>query len=257
MNSTYQWPEGEQIVYLRPPDEEYHGKLDYFYDPAIFPELQPLKDNWEAMRNEILAYEKSHGHLKQMDSHSPPEHTEGQWTHVYLINYLWKFHRNMARFPVISSVISQIPNCVYATISVLPPHTDILPHCGNCNGIVRSHIGLIIPQPKPVCAIQVGDEMHGWEEGGLLAFTIVNRHSAWNRSDQRRYIVIADIIPEVHCHRTMEICSNNLGVSTFTALYDRLRFIRRLPNAVHEFMCRVFTIFWRVYLPVQRRVRFL
>lgn len=253
----YVWPEDEKIVYLRLPNEEYTGKLDYFYDPSIFPELQPLLDNWQLLRDEVIAYERSNGIMVQMDSHVPPANTQGQWSHIYLMNYLWKFHKNLKRFPVITSVIEKIPNCVYATISVLPPNTDILPHFGNCNGIVRAHIGLIIPAPAPTCAIQVGDEMHGWEEGGLLTFTIVNRHSAWNRSDQRRYIMILDIVPEMHQSRTMEICSKNLGTSTFNVLYDRFKFLGHLPNAIHELMVSVFSVFWRLYLPIQRRVSFL
>lgn len=256
-NDRYIWPEGEEIVYLRPPNEEYTGKLDYFFNPDLFPELKPLKDNWERMRDEILAYERGQGEVRDMDSHVPPTNTENQWSHTYLINYLWKFHKNLRRFPFIASVVAQIPNAVYATVSILPPHTDILPHCGNCNGIVRAHIGLIIPEPAPTCAIRVGDEMHGWEEGGLLTFTIVNRHEAWNRSDRRRYIVIVDIVPEMHRHRTMEICSNNLGTSTFNVLYDRFALIRRLPEGVHGLMCRAFAFFWRLYLPIQRRLPFL
>jgi len=256
-SEKYIWPEGEKIVYLRPPNEEYLGSLDYFYSPSLFPELQPLVDNWETMRDEILAYEKEMGIVKEMDSHLPPTNTENKWSHTYLVNYLWMFHKNLERFPKIASVISQIPNCVYATISILPPHTDILPHCGNTNGIVRAHIGLVIPEKAPICAIQVGNETHGWSEGELLTFTIVNRHSAWNKSNQRRYIIIVDIIPEIFRKRTMEICSNNLGTSTFNVLYDRYRVIRDFPVGIHNLMCTGFSLFWTLYLPIQRRFKFL
>lgn len=257
MNSTYRWPEGERIVYLRPPKEDYLGKLGYFYDPALFPELKPLTDNWEAMRDEILNYERSQGSLREMDSHDPPDNTENQWSHTYLMNYRWLFKKNMRRFPVISGVIAKIPNAVYATISILPPETDILPHCGNTNAIVRAHIGLIIPEPAPVCAIQVGSDTFGWQEGKLLTFTIVNRHSAWNRSKKRRYIIIVDIIPEHLRDRTLEICSKNLGVSTFTALYNRFSAVRHLPDSIHEMTCTVFGLLWRAYLPLQSRIKFL
>jgi ornithine lipid ester-linked acyl 2-hydroxylase len=256
-SDRYIWPEGEEIVYLRPPNEEYTGKLDYFFNPDLFPELKPLKDNWERMRDEILAYERKLGEVKEMDSHVPPTNTQNQWSLTYLMNYGWMFHRNLKRFPVVAGVVSQIPNAVFATISILPPHTDILPHCGNCNGIVRAHIGLVVPEHEPVCAIQVGDEVQGWREGELLTFTIVNRHAAWNRSDHRRYIVIVDIVPEIHRHRTMEICAKNLGTSTFNTLYDRINLIRKLPQWLHGAMVVTFSIAWRCYLPIQRRLSFL
>jgi len=164
------------------------------------------------------------------------------------MSYRYIFKKNMRRFPVISSVITKIPNAVDATISILPPETVLLPHCGNTNAIVRAHIVLIIPEPATVCAIQVGSDTFGWQAGELPTFTIVNRHSIWNRFKKRRYIIIVDIIPEHLRDKTMEICSKNLGVSSFTALHNRLTAVRHLPGSIHETACAVFGLLRRAYL---------
>jgi aspartyl/asparaginyl beta-hydroxylase (cupin superfamily) len=253
----FEWPEEEEIVYVRPPVEEYNGNLPNFYDPAIFEELIPLKENWMAIREEVLAYEKKMGELRDMDSHSPPENTANLWSHTYLMSYLRIFHKNRKKFPVLSSVIDQIPSCTYATISVLPPNTSILPHYGDTNGVVRTHLGLIIPAPAPTIAITVGDEQRGWEEGELLCFTIVNKHQVWNKSDKRRYIVILDFVPKPLLDRKMEICTKTLGSQSFTYLYKQFALVRMLPEFIHSFLCFIFTIIWRIYLPIQRRMRFL
>ena len=253
----YKWPDGEQLEFVRPPVEKYTGNLPSFYNPAIFPELQPLKDNWEAIRDEVLAYEKKLGILKDMDSHIPPENTESQWSHTYLISFLRIFHKNREKFPFFSSIIDQIPNCTYATISILPPNTDIKPHYGDINGVVRTHLGLIIPAPYPEIAIKVGDEERGWEEGELLCFTIVKRHEVWNKSNHRRYIVILDFVPEMLKNRRMEICTKTLGGQSFIYLHSRFPFIKHLPDFVHTFLCFIFRIVWIVYLPIQRKFKFL
>lgn len=258
MNSKeFKWPKGEKIEYVRPPKETYNGKLPAFYNPEAFPELKPLQENWEAIKDEVLAYEKKMGELKDMDSHTPPENTENLWSHTYLLSYLRIFHKNRKKFPVLSKVIDQIPNCTYATISILPPHTEIKPHFGDTNGVVRTHLGLIIPAPYPEIAIKVGEEERGWEDGGLLSFTIVKKHQVWNRSPYRRYIVILDIVPKILEHKKMEICTNTLGSQTFTYFYNKFNILKKLPESVNIILCRFFAFLWRLYLPLQRRVKFL
>ena len=256
-SEKFTMPDGEDIIYVRPPVEEYHGKLPNFYNPAIFPDLQILKDNWEAIRDEVLSYERQMGELKDMDSHTPPDNTENQWSHTYLMSSLRIFHKNRRKFPVFSKIIDQIPNCTYATISILPPNTNILPHFGDTNGVVRTHLGLVIPAPYPEIAIKVGEDERGWEDGELLCFTIVNKHQVWNRSSKRRYIVILDFIPESLQHRKMEIVCNTLGSQSFTFLYNKFALVRFLPNFTFALFCKVFAIVWRLYLPIQRRFEFL
>lgn len=258
MQSTeFNLPEGEEIVYVRPPVEQYNGSLPNFYEPAAFPNLKILKDNWKEIRDEVLAYEKKIGLLNDMDSHTPPDNTKNLWSHTYLMSYLRIFHRNRKKFPVFSKIIDQIPNCTYATISILPPDTEILPHFGDTNGVIRTHLGLVVPAPYPAIAIKVGQEERGWEEGELLCFTIVNKHEAWNRSPYRRYIVILDFVPNELAHRKMEIVCNTLGSQSFTFLYKKFAFVRRLPSFIHIMCCKLFTLAWRMYLPIQRRFEFL
>src|SRR5690554_1184679 len=127
-NKIFEWPKGEELVYVRPPNESYFGKLKPFYDSSAFPELQPLVDNWEGIRDEILEFEAKLGHIKFMNTLSHAEiGGEGMWSLTYLMSFRRKFHKNIDLFPFIWSVIEQIPNCVFAGISILPPKTEIKP----------------------------------------------------------------------------------------------------------------------------------
>ena len=254
----YEWPKGENIVYLRPPVEEYHGKLDFFYHADAFPELKPLKDNWEGIRDEILAIEKKDGLLSGINSLSPAKiEGEGSWSLIYLMSFRWMFHKNMNKFPFTTSVIKQIPNCVFAGISTLPPRTHISPHYGDTNAIVRTHLALIVPEPYPTIGIKVGDEEKGWEEGELLCFINVQKHNVWNNSERRRYVLMFDFVPQPLVHRMNEICTNALGSQSFIFFYKRIALIRKLPKFMHDFMCLCFSFIWKIYLPIQRRFIFL
>jgi len=257
METAYKWPEGEKIVYIRPPHEVYEGKLGNFYDPKCFPELQIIRDNWEGIRDEIFEYENRNGLLRGVSSYTPPENTENLWTNLYLMNYLWKFHKNRKKLPFTTSLIEQIPNCTYATVSILPGMTDIYPHFGDTNVIMRSHIGLLIPKPYPTIAIKVGQDEVGWEDGGMICFPISNEHSVWNRSSERRYILIVDIVPEIHKHMRFAICSRALGNQSFIFFYKKFKFVQEFPNFVHEVMISIATLMWRIYLPIQRNLKFL
>jgi beta-hydroxylase len=258
MNTTaYVWPEGEELVFVRPPVEEYHGSLDYFYDPKLFPELEPLVKNWEAIRDEILNFEKLNGELKGMSSVNPANVYGGQWTLIYLFSFSRMFHKNRARFPITTSVLDQIPNAVFSAISVLPAGAEITPHYGDTNGIVRSHLALVVPAPHPTIAIKVGDEEMGWKEGEMICFVNVQKHQVWNRSDKRRYVLMVDFVPRILQHRTKEICAKGLGSQSFIFVYKAFPFVKHLPAFVHQLMVHVATAIWWVYLPIQRRLKFL
>ncbi len=257
-SKEYKWPDGEEIVYLRPPVEEYHGKLDYYYSSDAFPELEPLKKNWEGIRNEIVEIEKRDGLLSGMNSLSPAKiEGEGRWSLIYLMSFRWKFHENMKKFPFTTSVISQIPNCVFAGISTLPPNTHISPHYGDTNAIVRTHLGLMVPEPYPTIGIRVGDQEKGWKDGELLCFINVQKHNVWNNSSKRRYVLMFDFIPQPLVHRTNEICANALGSQSFIYFYKNFAIVRKMPIIIHNIMCKMFSLVWRIYLPIQRRFQFL
>jgi aspartate beta-hydroxylase len=53
-----------------------------------------------------------------------------------------------------------------------------------------SHLPLIVPED---CALVVGGEEHRWREGQVVVFDDTYEHEAWNRSDQIRIVLIADV----------------------------------------------------------------
>jgi hypothetical protein len=248
------WPMDEKLVYLRPPKEEYHGSLPSFYPYEDFPELKPLQENWKAIRDEIIAYEKERGDISGIHSYSPAD-VKGNWSTINLESYMVLFHNQRKKFPLISKITSEIPTCTTVTISILSPHTEIKPHFGDTNGVIRAHLGLIVPDPYPVVGMRVGDEESGWKEGELLLFTIVKRHSVWSTSPRKRYLLLIDFVPKTLEKRQWEICAKTLGSQTYIFLYRRIPFMRKLPETIVRFLCFCFSIFWRMVLPIQRKIK--
>lgn len=242
------WPEGEELVFIRPPIEEYNGKLDNYYSPHLFPEIQKIKENWKIIRDEILSYEKSNGNLTGTSVKSGAGVYGGEWTVKYLKSFMLEYKGNKKLFPKTSEIIDSIPNIVFSAVSILNPNSHILPHYGDTNGIVRGHVGLVIPAPTPTIAMKVGDEIRGWEEGELLCFINVQKHEVWNKTDQRRYILMFDFVPKVLEHRKLEICSKGLGSQSFNYLFTRIGLLKYTPIWFHNILAAIFTQIWKVYL---------
>lgn len=251
-------PRSEKLlVFIR--ENQYEGKLPPFYEAKEFPELAPLQANWKAIRDEIMAFEKRQGHIYGINSN---EYVSAQfeginWSNMYLENFMWRIHRNRKHFPLICSLVDQIPNCTLAVISVLSPHSSIKPHYGDTNGIIRCHLGISVPAPLPECGIRVGQEERGWANGEFTLFTEAHEHTAWNRTEGKRYVLIVDIVPRFIAESKIQVCSRVLGAQTFNYLEKRFPFLAKIPGnrlgIIHFFL----TYLWRAYLPIQRRIKFL
>jgi beta-hydroxylase len=90
-------------------------------------------------------------------------------------------------------LLERIPNLVTAGFSSLRPGTQIAPHTGYPDGVLRCHLGLIVPDND--CGIRVGAEIRHWEVGKCLIFDDTLDHEAWNNSDRTRIILLLDFKP--------------------------------------------------------------
>ena len=96
------------------------------------------------------------------------------------------------------------------------------------------------------CALVVGGEAHGWEEGRCFTFDDTFEHEAWNRSDRTRVVMLMDIwnpylteverealttlvpaIGEFNCGRQSEAAADSLSGS----IVDRRRCRRRASDS--------------------------
>jgi hypothetical protein len=76
--------------------------------------------------------------------------------------------------------------------SILSPDKDIPEHRGPDGGVLRYHLGVIIPDEPDSCGIIVNGEKAHWEEGKSLIFDDSFAHRARNMSDQLRVVLFVD-----------------------------------------------------------------
>ncbi len=114
------------------------------------------------------------------------------WKTVFLLGYGVRFERTIARCPETWRVLRKVPGLRTAMFSILEPGKHIPPHRDPYNGVLRLHLGLIVPEPRERLAIRVADRVCHWEEGKALVFDDHFEHEAWNGADRTRVVLFVD-----------------------------------------------------------------
>jgi ornithine lipid ester-linked acyl 2-hydroxylase len=119
---------------------------------------------------------------------------DDKWKMYFLKAGNIRFERNCEEFPRLMGVLDKMPNIVSAYFSVLGPQKMLMPHEGPWCGVLRMHLGMIIPKPKETCALVVDGEKYHWEEGEVVVFDDTYNHFALNYSDEDRVILFLDVL---------------------------------------------------------------
>ncbi|TMJ37928.1 MAG: aspartyl/asparaginyl beta-hydroxylase domain-containing protein [Alphaproteobacteria bacterium] len=76
--------------------------------------------------------------------------------------------------------------------SILSPGYHIPAHSGVSKGILRTHLGLIIPKDAEKCRMRVDDKIQVWRPGEIFVFDDTYEHEVWNDTDDERVILLFD-----------------------------------------------------------------
>jgi len=121
--------------------------------------------------------------------------TEGdRWKTYFLYAYGHQAERNCAQCPKTARLLASIPGLKTAMFSILAPKKHVPEHRGPYKGVLRYHLGLIIPEPNTSCRIRVADEVRSWQEGKSLIFDDSHLHEVWNDSDSWRVVLFVDFL---------------------------------------------------------------
>jgi len=238
-------------------EETYVGKHDFFYNSAHFSAIVELENNWHTIRQEVLGIITDE-ELNAIKNFNPPylSHPDA-WKNIYFYNFGWKTHANCARFPKTHQLLMQIPNLVFGGITVLEPQSRVLPHNGETNTTIRCHLGLKIPAGLPQCGVRVGNEEQGWQEGKVIMFSDAHYHQTWNLTNERRFVLVFDIVRPEFAHHPHSICANVLGALSLKFFYSKMPWLKKMPYPIIQFIHFFFKTFWYLYLPLQRRISWL
>jgi len=169
-----------------------------FYDPDAFPWVAALEANWRTIRAEldaVLAHREALPNFQDISTDQYNLTDDDRWKTFFLYGYGFRSDANCARCPATARLVEAIPGMETAMFSILAPGKRIPPHDGPYKGVLRYHLGLMVPEaPVERVGIRVGDEIRAWSEGASLVFDDTYEHAAWNDTDETRVVLFVDVV---------------------------------------------------------------
>jgi ornithine lipid ester-linked acyl 2-hydroxylase len=167
------------------------------YDNAIFPWAEGIEREWPLIRKElekVLVRKDDLPNFHDIATDVASISQDHRWKTFLLAAYGVKSKRNIALCPETWRIMQTIPGLKTAMFSIFEPGKHLPAHRGPYNGVLRLHLGLIVPEPRDKVAIRVGDRVCHWEEGRALIFDDAYEHEAWNRTEKVRVVLFVDFV---------------------------------------------------------------
>jgi len=167
-----------------------------FFPSDLFPCNQALEDNWETIRAELDRLLEYREQIPAFHEISPDQYRISigdNWRTFILYGFGHKSERSCQQCPETTRILETIPRLQSAWFSILAPRYHIPSHRGVTKGVVRTHLGLLIPRDRERCRIRVGDQVRSWEEGKCLVLDDTFEHEVWNETDEQRVVLIVDV----------------------------------------------------------------
>jgi beta-hydroxylase len=169
-------------------------KKTAYLNPADFPELKILQDNWETIRDEALSLnaEAKIRASDKLDDLGFNSFFKTGWKRFYLKWYGANLKSAEQLCPQTVALINQVPNIKGAMFTMLPPGARLVKHRDPYAGSLRYHLGLSTPNSED-CFISVDGQPYFWRDGEAVMFDETYIHYAHNKTDQNRIILFVDV----------------------------------------------------------------
>jgi len=190
---------GERIL---APIERFIGKRSLVGDATFFPlERFPwvahIEASWEVIREEaerLLDVQAELANFQDISKDQIEITDDDRWKTFFLYGYGFEAKLGVEMCPRTAALMREIPGMTTAMISILSPHKHILDHRGPYKGVLRYHLGLIVPEDAEACRIRVGDDFRHWQEGRSMVFDDTFNHEVWNDTDETRVVLFVDVL---------------------------------------------------------------
>ncbi len=169
------------------------GRGEFFATDA-FPFVAVLEHNWTLIRGEVarLMMRKDLAAFQEANADPLTVAQDRGWRTAPLLTYGFRSEALIEQCPETWRLLQGVPGLVGAMFSVLEPGRFLPPHRGPYNGLLRLHLGLIVPDESEKVGIRVVDKITPWEEGRALIFDDTLEHEGWNDADQTRVVLLVD-----------------------------------------------------------------
>jgi ornithine lipid ester-linked acyl 2-hydroxylase len=174
-----------------------HAKLGNpcVYENELFPWAVELELEWRTIRGEldrVLLRKDELPNVQDITVDAASITRDDSWKIFLFTAYGVRSARNCDLCPQTWSIVQRIPGLRTAMFSILEPGKRIPPHRGPYNGVLRLHLGLVVPEPRDRVGIRIGPERRRWQEGQALIFDDAYEHEAWNETAHERVVLFID-----------------------------------------------------------------
>lgn len=180
------------------PTQPWFDRTSLEWVEAYEADFEPIAAELAAVLAAGDALEPVHGTLSTEHLKSLLRNDRGpaQWDAYFFHRHGTAYADNLRRCPATARALERLPlarireHGPEVFFSVLKPGTHILPHRGVTNIRTVTHLPLVVPAG---CALHVGGETREWQAGQCLVFDDTFEHEAWNRGEDTRVVLIADV----------------------------------------------------------------
>ena len=167
--------------------------LEPVMDPSSVDWTAALEASWETIRDEAAA---------ALDARAVPLIEEvvgrsqgniGDWRTFVLVAHRRVVPANSALCPRTTELLGEVPGLQSALFSVFAPGTHLPAHQAPNRGVLRYHLGLMVPEPG-TCRLRVGNRTIDYAEGESILFDDVYEHEAWNSGTVPRVTLLLEVV---------------------------------------------------------------
>jgi ornithine lipid ester-linked acyl 2-hydroxylase len=190
---------GERVL---APIEKFIGRKSLvgeatFFPNDRFPWIAEVEASWTTIRDELERVLEDREALPNFQDISKDQieiTDDDRWKTLFLYGYGFEAKLGVELCPRTAALMRQIPGMTTAMFSILSPRKHILDHRGPYKGVLRYHLGLIVPRDAQACRIRVGEDIRHWEEGESMVFDDTYNHEVWNDTDETRVVLFVDVL---------------------------------------------------------------
>lgn len=165
------------------------------FEKAVFPWVSTIERDWRAIRAEldrVLTRKEELPGFHELATDVSTISRDRGWKTFLLAGYGFRSENNIRQCPDTWRACQSIPGLITVMFSILEPGKHLPPHRGPYNGVLRLHLGLIVPEPREQLGIRVENEIYRWREGEAVIFDDAYEHEAWNRTPHTRVVLFVD-----------------------------------------------------------------
>ena len=164
-----------------------------------FPNAAKFTGAWRDIRDEALGVRlgkvpRFHDIMPEQADISANDGRD--WRMFVLKAYDMGVPENLARMPVLSRLLAECPEVKSAAISFLAPRKHIPSHRGPFRGIMRFHLGLVIPRQadgRPATIMMIDHQEKRITDGEGMLWDDTYPHEVINNADEARIALLLDV----------------------------------------------------------------